>query len=390
MIWLPLLAALLLAPSRPAGAQEESVGLGEAAGPIRELRGVKGKLLAFVFDVSGSMKGENLRRAREATIALIREATGPGDRVALYTFGAGYRTVFDTTLASEAQKRELIDQVPSRPGEGAGTNIRKPHHEALRLAERLEPKPAAIVLLTDSFNDQPRVDDPAYAEYVKYYLPGGRLDKYPDTPENRDYERLLGKMRRTSRFRVYGIGVRIDESGRPVERLPQAAPSVEPVATPAPSRFSSVAPAKSDSNLPWLLGVLAALALAGIAAAVVFLNRPMPVRIAGGPDGPKDFSLKGNAPVRLGGDGAKFAADAYTIPGVKEPVALLRGGRGQMTVAPSPQPAGSARVFHNGLPLEKPGPLRYGDEIRVVVPEPSGAGVPKEYRLKFADPTKTF
>src|SRR5688500_15353118 len=72
--------------------------LGEAAGPVRDLRAIKDKTVIFVFDVSGSMRGENLRRAREATVGILRQGTGVGDRVVLFTFGSGYKKVFDKTL----------------------------------------------------------------------------------------------------------------------------------------------------------------------------------------------------------------------------------------------------------------------------------------------------
>jgi hypothetical protein len=381
LLALATVALLLFAPT--VRAQEDDADLGEAARPVRELRDTRDKLLVFVFDVSGSMKGENLRRARESTITLIRQAARPGDRLVLYTFGAAYRTVFDKTLTSADDRQALIEQVPSRPDDGAGTNIRRPHHEALKLAEAWAPKPAAIVLLTDSFNDQPRTTDPAYADYLRYYLPGGRLDKYPDTPENRDYERLLASLRRSRTFKVYGIGVRVDESGRPIERLPDTEPSPAPRESAVPDRRPPPAPEPT----PWPLIALAAAVLgAGAVGWWVFASRPTPLRITGGPSGAKDFALKGSLGVRLGGDGAGFAADAYPLPGTKEPVAQVRGARGQLQVVSPPQPAAGVRVFHNGLPLEGTVPLRYGDEIRVSVADPAGAGSPREYRLKFADP----
>ncbi len=100
----------------------------------------------------------------------------------LLTFGAGYKKVFDKTITAEGDKDDLVEQVPSQVGQGAGTNIRKPHHDALKLLDAALPKPGAVVLLTDSFNDEPRKDDPAYGTYLMYYTPGGRLEKYPDTP----------------------------------------------------------------------------------------------------------------------------------------------------------------------------------------------------------------
>jgi hypothetical protein len=405
---LTIVLCLLFLPSLTHAQDDISdAELGEAAGPVRDLRAIKEKTVIFVFDVSGSMRGENLRRAREATIGILREGTGVGDRVVLFTFGAGYKKVFDKTLEAPSDKKELIDQVPSRPEDGAGTNIRRPHHEALKILDQTQPRPGAIILLTDSFNDEPRPTDESYPDYLKYYTPGGRLTKYPDTPENRDYERLLQKLYRSRKFKAYGIGVQIDESGRPGERLPQAAPSVTSApATPTPS--APVPEEKPTSPLLWIvLGIAAVLAVLAAVLLPAFL-RAATFRITGGPSGPKDFNLKNGQTVRLGGKGAGFAADAYPLPGLDDAAAEIRASRGQLRLAPlgvsatssaasATVPAASGsnqttlpRVFHNGLSLEKEEPLGYGDEIRVSIPDPSGAGVPREFRLKLDDPRKTF
>ncbi|MES2459399.1 MAG: vWA domain-containing protein [Armatimonadota bacterium] len=407
VIRLMLIACLLFLPLLVHAQDDISEAeIGEAAGPVRDLRAIKDKTVIFVFDVSGSMRGENLRRAREATVGILREGTGTGDRVVLFTFGAGYKKVFDKTLESSADKAALVEQVPSRPEEGAGTNIRRPHHEALKILEQTQPRPGAVILLTDSFNDEPRPTDPSYSDYLRYYTAGGQLNKYPNTPENRDYERLLQKLYRSRKIKAYGIGVQIDESGRPGERLPQAAPSVTSLpATPVVS--SVVREEKPTSPLPWIL--LGAAALLALLAALLLppLLRAATFRLTGGPAGPKDFSLKNGQVVRLGGKGASFAGDAYPLPGLDDPAAEIRAARGQLRLAPLgvvatertpaavPAQGGSnqnvlPRVFHNGLPLEKEEPLGYGDEIRVSVPNASGAGVPREFRLKLDDPRKTF
>ncbi len=380
--------------------------LGEAAGPVRALRAVKDKVVIFIFDVSGSMRGDDLRRAREATVSILREGTGVGDRVVLFTFGAGSQKVFDKKLETPADKADLLQQVPSRPAEGAGTNIRRPHHEALKILEQTQPRPGVVILLTDSFNDEPRPTDLTYPDYLRYYTPGGQLTKYPDTPENRDYERLLNKLYRSGKVTAYGLGVQINESGRPIERLPQAAPSPAPP-TPAPVAAGRVQEEKPASPLPWIL--LGAAALLALLAGLLLppLLRAATFRITGGPAGPKEFTLKNGQAVRLGGKGASFAGDAYPLPGLDDPAAEIRAARGQLRLAPigvskagstpaAVPPAGGSnqtalpRVFHNGLPLEKEEPLGYGDEIRVSVPDPSSVGVPREFRLKLDDPRKSF
>jgi len=377
--------------------------LGDAAGPVRDLRKIHDKTVIFVFDVSGSMRGDNLRRAREATVNILREGTSAGDRVVLMTFGSGWKTVFDEKLTNEAAKDTLIQKVPSRPEDGEGTNIRRPHYEALKILDAALPKPGAVILLTDSFNDEPKPTDETYPDYLKFYTPGGRLLKYPNTPENRDYERLLRKLARSRKVNAFGIGIQIDEStGRPVERLPQAEATPAP-ATPAPSHE----PAEEEKpTSPLLFILLGALALLGVLAAL-FLGprtRAHALRISGGPGGPKDYLLKSGQSLRIGGKGASFAADAYGLPGPEEPVAEIRVSGGQLRIGPPRQaaakpvaagaavsnPNSASRVFHNGLPLEKEEALGYGDELRVSVMDPSGAGVNREYRLKFDDPRKSF
>ncbi|MBC7805160.1 MAG: VWA domain-containing protein [Akkermansiaceae bacterium] len=369
--------------------------LGESAAAVKSLRSVSPKTLIFVFDVSGSMRGELLRRAREATITILREGTQPGDRVILYTFGAGYEQVFDQTLKNEAQKRDLIALVPTKPGDGAGTNIRKPHHDGLKVLEKNLPNPGAVILLTDSFNDSPKKDDPAYPTYLQYYVPGAGLQKHPNTPENRDYERLLRLMTDSQKVQIFGIGVQIDKSGRPVEQLPQAEPTPTTATdggTQASTPVATVgATKKSGLPLEWLIGG-GLLGLALVAGLVAFLrgSKPVALRIKGNPGGAKDFEIASGQSVNIGGVNT-HAFDAYALPGTTNPVATLRGASGgRFNLAPVTQEGGApaAKVSLNGSPLEKESPLTFGDEVRISVPEASGAI--KEYRLIFDDPTKSF
>jgi hypothetical protein len=219
------------------------------------------------------------------------------------------------------------------------------------------------------------------------------LNRFPDTPENRDYERLLRKVQRSQKVKIYGIGVQIDENGRPVERLPQAAPEptapAPPVVTPA---VSTPVTGQSGMPWPWIAAGLAALAVALLV--VLPLTRGAAFRVSGGPAGPRDFRVKPGGTVRIGGEGAEFAHDAYPLPGVTTAPATVEGGRGgQLSLRPGTlrQPGVEPpRVFHNGLPLEKATPVAYGDEVRVSVPDASGAGVAKEFRLKFEDPKQSY
>jgi hypothetical protein len=375
---------------------EEIADMGEAAKPVKDLRPLKGKTIVLIFDVSGSMKSNGmLKRARQAAANIVRYAARPGDEVVLFTFGAGYDTKRQR-IESGVDRSVILQALPTATGEGAGTNIRRPHHEALKLLEQEMPRPAAIILLTDSFNDEPKPTDPSYQDYLRYYTPGGMLTKYPKTPENRDYERLLRELVVSGKVKQYGIGINIAEDGRPIERLPQNAPPpvAAPVATPTPA---PAAPKEKESTFPYVWVGLGALVLIGGAVALLQAAKPTVLRITGGPGGMKDFQVKGGQPVRIGGEGANFAPDAYPLPGVAQPLALIKASRGAMTLTPAAgkgsagaggNEKGGGRVYHNGVPLDGDAPLNYGDEVRITAP--ADAGATREYRLKFDDPRKGY
>jgi hypothetical protein len=378
--------------------------MGEAGPIVRDLRKLKNKSVYLIYDVSGSMKANDmLRRVREAATALIRRGTFPGDEVIVMTFGAGY-TETRTPITRGADRPEAVSKIPRETVEGSGSNIRTPHHNALKQIDRTPNRPAAIIILTDSFNDEPKPDDTKYADYRKYYTPGGMLTKYPKTTENSDYERLLTKLVQSAKVKQYGVGINFAESGRPIERLPQAAPPVvEVAATPSAAQPINTTPEKSDPTLWIILGLVAAAAVGGFVLAPMFKSSSL--RITGGPGGVKDFALKSGTTIRLGGDGANYSPDAYPLPGVSQTVAQIRVKGGRMSIAPPGTPAkigaksapaapptgnetSGPRVFHNGLPLEAETPMGYGDEVRVSIPNPGG--VAKEYRLKFEDPKKGY
>jgi hypothetical protein len=261
--------------------------MGEAGPIVRELRQQKNKLVVFIYDVSGSMNQDKMiRRARQTAANIVRRGTFPGDAVSLYTFGAGYNHQ-NFKITRGADRPEVVEKLPKETGEGAGTNIRKPHHDALREIDKQPERPAAIVVLTDSFNDEPKPDDPKYADYRKYYTPGGMLTKYPKTGENSDYERLLAKWVQSGKVKQYGVGINFAENGRPIERLPQAAPPpVEVAATPAPT-VPTAAPEKPNNTLWIVLAGIGAAAVGGFFLAPLFKTASL--RITGGPSGAKDF-----------------------------------------------------------------------------------------------------
>src|SRR5947209_8805636 len=157
------------------------------------LHAVSPKTVVVLFDVSGSMeKNDTLVNAREATIKLLRGAVRPGDRVVFTAFDNAPHPILDRPVRTDADLQAVIDAVPGQVSQTEGTNIRWAHHQVLKMLEERQPEHSYIVVVTDSFNDPPGRDDPGMAEYLKYYDPKS-LTHYPDTPENRDYERLLEK-----------------------------------------------------------------------------------------------------------------------------------------------------------------------------------------------------
>ena len=162
----------------PAFAQDAPPTLSPDAIAAR-IRPLKAKTLILVFDVTESTRhGGVFTLERGASATLIRRGCSPGDRVVLIPFGTGEKTVFDKTLATPADVDALIEQLPAAPAPGHGTNIRLPHHDALKLISREKACPAVVVLLTDSYNDRPDLSDPNYPDYLKI-LHAQRADGVP-------------------------------------------------------------------------------------------------------------------------------------------------------------------------------------------------------------------
>lgn len=336
------------------------------------------KTVALVIDVSGSMSDENrLQRARKSAFWIVRNVVGVGDRVLVYPFSGSFTTAVDRVVRSTADRKAVLEAIPFEPVAGKGTNIRRAHHRALE--ECLESAPSAgIVLVTDSYNDQPDAQGPDWDHYRQYYVPGAALDRYPDTPENRAYEDLLARFRQRG-GRTYGIGVEIDpQSGRPVERLPKELPSAPITAPPSPSGSDGQA-TRSVSTQPWVPVLIGSLVLLGVGGLVAW-RRPVFLRLDG-PGGGKDvdFRLAPGIVLRIGGTVGSATTDAVPVAGSNEEAAVVRlRGRSPELVARS---STGIRVQHNGMVVDAPVVLRDGDEIRVVV-ENGTAGVARESRWR--------
>ncbi len=386
-------AALLLLFSvlAPSLAQDAPAGLSPDV-IAQQIKPLRAKTLILVFDVTESTRhGGVFSEERAASATLLRDGCSPGDRVILIPFGTGYKTVFDTKITKPSDADALIDQLPTAPAPGHGTNIRWPHHEALKLASREHLCPVVIVLLTDSFNDRPDLTDPNYPKYRAYYTLKG-LTVYPNSPENRDYERLLAKLTRSGCLHQYGVGVALAANGRPIERLPvgpNQGDSGTDTTTEAPTVLAASGTGKPSSSLPLLLGALLA-ALLLLALLWYFLSRrPIPVRLRlGAKSLPRDYRLSPGASVALGGTPSAVSGsqDLFPLAGLSAPVALIKAERGGLSLVPVP-PAGDASptLSHNGLRLQQPAPLRPGDDLRVFVPATAG-DAEREHRIEVLDP----
>ena len=355
-----------------------------------EIKPLAHKTVIFVFDVTQSTRrGGVFTQERAATATLLRSGCSPGDRVVLLKFGTGYSTVFDKTLRNSGDIDPLIDQIPAAPAPGHGTNIRLPHHEALKLIARDDICPAVVILLTDSFNDRPDLTDPNYAKYLAYYTLKG-LTIYPDSSENSDYVRKLKNLTRKGCLHQYGIGVGIAQDGRPIERLPVGpgqGDSSAGTTTEAPTVLAPTGSGTHASFLPWLLGLLAL--LLGIAALWYFLSRrPLPLRLRLGDKGlPRDFRVAPGSKIALGGapGTASGSTEIFPLAGFAAPAAFIQNSSSRLTLIPAPPQAGSPALFHNGLPLQQALSLRVGDELRVTVPA-TETELGREHRLRVEDP----
>jgi hypothetical protein len=356
-----------------------------------KISGTTPKTVVFVFDVTQSTRtGGVFEREREATATILRHGCSPGDHVVLIKFGTGISTVFDATLSDTVAVDSLIDKIPQSVEPGAGTNIRWPHNEALKIIDADAPNPGVVVLLTDSYNDQPLQTDPDYPMYRAYYNLY-KLTVYPNTPENRDYERLLKTLHREHRLHEYGVGVAIARSGRPVERLPNAAGGSDAPDQPqnlAPTIISQTGHEKTGPDLTLAIGIPFAvlLLLAGLAMAA--FSQKAHIRLAlVGKSNMSDFRLKPGARVGLGGSPATAGpgVETFTISGLKEPAAYILGQFGGSAVLKAAPAAGDIKVLHNGLKLEGELPIRVDDEIRIIIPA-SALAEEQIVRLRIMDP----
>ena len=386
-----LFAFCIFCLSLPLGAQ--TVPSPQAPAQIAsEIKRLPHKTVIFVFDVTQSTRhGGVFTQERAATATLLRQGCSVGDRVILLKFGTGYGTVFDQTLAQPSEIDSLIDQIPAAPEPGRGTNIRWPHHEALKLIARDRLCPAVVVLLTDSFNDRPDLSRSELSQISgllhaqgPHGLPGHRRKPrlcaafgQPDT------QRLPAPVRR--------------------RRCPRAQwpPHRAAAGWPRPGRqrlrndhrraHGSRPDRASVACLPPALaaGPARLFAFAG-PALVSAAPTPAPASPAPGRQRP---AARLPRPARRPGrprrrDPARQPAsqEIFPLAGLSAPIGVHSKRAWRPCSFPfghrqTPPPA----LFHNGLLVQQPVPLHIGDEMRVSIPA-TGTDPSREHRLRVEDP----
>ena len=129
--------------------------------------------------------------------------------------------LFDGPSKSSKDSKAALDAIPYKALEGAGTNLRKPHHTALRQALDFGAKSPVIVFVTDSYNDAPRGNPEELANYAAYYEKGGDLAKIAASPTGKTYRKDIAEFAARG-GRTFGFGVEVDAlSHRPLERSPK-------------------------------------------------------------------------------------------------------------------------------------------------------------------------
>ena len=323
--------------------------------------------IALIQDVSGSMLTNGmLTKARQAALRVIKEAAVQGTYVRIVGVNATEHVLFDGPIKSSKDRKAALDAIPYKALDGAGTNLRKPHHTALRQALDSGAKSPVIVFVTDSYNDAPRGNTEELANYAAYYDKGGDLAKIAASPIGKTYRTDIAEYAARG-GRTFGFGVEVDAlSHRPVERSPKdistPKPDVKPVAP------ASVPPPASDDPIwPYLLGGAVIVAVAG--GLYALKNRkPLAVSIEMGSRSGRDLVFRGGDAVGIGGLAAG-CTQTLPFPGNTGAIAMLTLDRGVLVAKPvSAVGASTLWVLSvNGVDVSGTSsvPVRVGDTLRI-------------------------
>lgn len=355
----------VLALNHPAVAQETSLEKSKTI--LQSIEQKRPDYIALIQDVSGSMLTNGMMtKARQAALRVVKEAAVQGTYVRIVGVNASEHVLFDGPIASNKDRKSALDAIPYKALEGAGTNLRLPHHAALRQALDRGAKSPVIVFVTDSYNDAPRDNPAELKDYANYYDKGGDLAKIAKTSTGDAYRRDIAEFAANG-GRTFGFGVSIDASShRPVERSPKD------IATPAkesrPVASADVPPPPPDDPIwPYFLGGAVLIAAAG--AVYVLKNRkPVAVSIEMGTRSSRDLVFRGGDVVGIGGLAAG-CTQSLPFPGNSGAIALLMLDRGNLvakSVAASGQPTRWVLSI-NGVDVNGTSsvPVRVGDTLRI-------------------------
>ncbi len=123
----------IIAPNQSAVAQDTSLEQSKAI--LQSIEQKRPDYIALIQDVSGSMLTNGMMtKARQAALRVVKEAAVQGTYVRIVGVNASEHVLFDGPISSNKDRKEALDAIPYKALEGAGTNLRLPHHAALRQA----------------------------------------------------------------------------------------------------------------------------------------------------------------------------------------------------------------------------------------------------------------
>jgi hypothetical protein len=355
----------VLTAQRPAMCQESSLEKSNTILQSLELK--RPDYIALIQDVSGSMLTNGMMtKARQAALRVIKEAAVQGTYVRIVGVNATEHVLFDGPIKSSKDRKAALDAIPYKALEGAGTNLRKPHHTALRQALELGAKAPVIVFVTDSYNDAPRENAVELENYAAYYDKGGDLTKIAATPTGKAYRQDISAFAAIT-GRTFGFGVTIDaESHRPIERSPNDITA--PKSEPKPIAPVSVTPPAPDEPIwPYILGG-AVIALAAGAVFALKNRKPIAISIDMGTRSGRDLVFRGGDAVGIGGLSAG-CTQTLAFPGNTGPIAILTVERGVLVAKAATSAGQTAKwvLSVNGIDVANTSavPVRVGDTLRI-------------------------
>lgn len=355
----------IMAPNQSAVAQDTSLEKSKTI--LQSIEQKRPDYIALIQDVSGSMLTNGMMtKARQAALRVVKEAAVQGTYVRIVGVNASEHVLFDGPISSNKDRKAALDAIPYKALEGAGTNLRRPHHAALRQALDRGAKSPVIVFVTDSYNDAPRDNPTELQNYANYYDKGGDLSKIAKTSVGDSYRRDISAFAAKG-GRTFGFGVTIDsDSQRPIERSPKD------ITTP-PKESMPVAPANvpppppDDPVWPYLLGGAVVLAAAGVFV-MLKSRKPLAIAIETGTRSGRDLVFRGADSVGVGGLAAG-CTQSLPFPGSTSAIAVLTLDRGVLVAKAVTVPGQPSRwvLSVNGVDVSGTAsvPVRVGDTLRI-------------------------